>query len=448
MACCGEKSGPGGHTEKPEPIAIVSPPGYQAVPPHSTTISDQTGGENYTTLKRPAFSTSRAGLPSIFEVTDKSNSFAVRYFERSPQHQDLRRVIEAEAEWERSQKQSELATKRRQYQELTQRSGIMVCDYVQRRRGNRQVSEHRSSCQKFELQSKVTNLRVRVHKWPLSERDEEAKAAVFELSVPSVISNVLVDICSVKEPSLRGQNKIHPLHGYAGLRQFVQSQAGRIQLASTTKPFAIAYYNNLRVSQADESNVCVKNGLRYAMYDMTVQKRTEELLHRCTVCDMCTAKLLSGPYKSLQVAVENTVHTSNEVIANQGECPKELNIHEFYAFATLRSDHRLQWRNIARELATRLLNFSCEETHTLIIQAAWQVGPLSGTVRCSESHVDLEEKEFEISLLSVLEKALGTVQENWQGAVAARTFVALATRLLFLSSENIVLDRKHGTKRD
>ncbi|KAA6411194.1 MAG: hypothetical protein FRX48_05506 [Lasallia pustulata] len=115
-------------------------------------------------------------------------------------------------------------------------------------------------------------------------------------------------------------------------------------------------------------------------------------------------------------------------------------MHEFYAFGTLRSGHRLQWRNIARELTAWVLSFSCHETHTLLTQAAWQVGSFSKGELCRESHADLEEEEFGNSLLSALDDAVGTIEGNWQGAVAARTFVALATRLFSLSTCNVVRD--------
>ena len=67
------------------------------------------------------------------------------------------------------------------------------------------------------------------------------------------------------------------------------------------------------------------------------------------------------------------------------------------------------------------------------MQAAWQVGPFSKGRVCRESHVDLEEVDFGKSLLSTMEDALGTIEGNWQGAAAARTLIALATRLLSLS---------------
>ena len=203
---------------------------------------------------------------------------------------------------------------------------------------------------------------------------------------------------------------------------------------STAKPFVVAHYGSKEITQATEENICVNNGLRYSMYDSTSKQWTTELLNHCDVQRLCTFQLSSGSYRTLQFALDGTTHTSNEVLAKQAECPKALNLHEFYAFATLRSGDRLQWRNIARELVARVLSFSHGETYALVVQAAWQAGRPGDGRTCRESHVDLEEKEFGISLLSVLEEALGSVEGNWQGAVAVRTFIALATRLLSMST--------------
>ena len=391
------------------------------------------------------------GFPSMFRSVDTTESFAVRYVQQSPRHEELQRKIEAEAKNDRAQKNIELAEKRQQYHKLNKKSDGMSCEYVSRWRQYEQIHEHSGSCRKCQLKSQAKGLTIDVHEWPLPERDLEAKAAVFELDVPTVVSkwrdttySILVDVLSVEpgaQSPRRGKAKqqgVYRLREYAGLQKFVRSQAGRLQLASTTKPFVVSHYRHQKISHAKESNVCVNNGLRYAVYDSKKMRWTEELLDCCDVREQCTPKLPAGPYRGLQYAVNNTIHTSNEVIASQAECSETLTMHEFYAFGTLRSGHRLQWRNIARELTARILNLNCHETHTLIVQAAWQVGPFRDGQVCRESHTDLEEVEFGRSLLLALDDALGTIEGNWQGAPAARTLVALATRLLSLSSCRVV----------
>ena len=391
-----------------------------------------------------------AALPeslSIFRSVATTKSFAVRYVQLSQRHQELQGKIEAEARKDQTRKTSELAAKRQQYRELIKESDGMGCQYVSRWRKYQETSEHSGSCRKCQLKSQAKKLTIEVHEWPLPERDLEAKAAVFELDVPTVVSNwrdttyrMLVDMLSshnLCRDKVKHQ-RVYRLREYAGLQNFVRSQAGRLQLASKAKPFVVSHYQSKKISEANESNICVNNGLQYTVYDSKKMIWTEELLGCCGVREQCTFKLPVGPYSELQYAVSNTTHTSNEVIASQAECPKSLTMHEFYAFGTLRSGYRLQWRNIARELTARILNFKCYEVSALIVQAAWQVGPSKKSQICREAHIDLEEVGFGKSLLLALDDALETIEGNWQGASAVRTFTALATRLLSLSSCEVI----------
>ncbi|KAH0566189.1 hypothetical protein GP486_000421 [Trichoglossum hirsutum] len=403
--------------------------------------------EEYVAARR---SSAKPRCPSIFCSTGDTMSFAVRYFEQSPQHQELRREIELKAESERSEKELELEEKYHQYQSLMQESAEIDCESEDRWIGYRLVPRHSSSCYKCALQRWARGLKIDAHEWPLPEKESEAKSAVFELDVPIAISkwrdttySVLVDVFSVRHPSWHGsRGKIYSLHSYTNLNRFAKSQAGRLQLASVLKPFSVSHYGSeLKVSNASKETVCLKNGLRYAVYDSAMDQWAADLLNRCDVREKCTFKLPPGPYETLQYAVDSTIHTSNEVIAGQAKCPEALSLHEFYAFASLRSGHRLQWRAIARELAAGALNFNREETHALILQAAWQAGPLGQLLLCRDSHADLEEEDFGMSMLSVLDDALSAVEGNWQGATAARTFTALATRLLSFTSTQTVRER-------
>lgn len=401
--------------------------------------------ENYLTMRREA---AQLHSYSIFQSVNGARSFAVQYFEQSPHHQQLRRNIEANATNERSSKIAELAEKSRQYHNLLSQADGMSCRYDTRWKRGRQNSYHSSLCQKCELGAQARRLTITVHEWPLPESDLAAKAAVFELDVPIALAKwrnttygLLVYFFSPAKDE-KGREEFYALHRFIGLSPFVRKEPDlRLQLASTVKPFTISHYKSIEVYMATNAKICVPHGCKYGLLDSVKNKWTKELLGCCFVRDKCTLKLPNGQYKGLQYAVESTTHTSNKVISTQAECPEALRMHEFYAFGTLRSGHRLQWRNIARELVARILNFSCYETHALVVQTAWQVGPCGLEGVCRESHVDLEEEDFGVSLLSALEDALGTIEGNWQGATAARTFIALATRLMSLSTWNVVRDR-------
>jgi hypothetical protein len=79
----------------------------------------------------------------------------------------------------------------------------------------------------------------------------------------------------------------------------------------------------------------------------------------------------------------------------------------------------LQWLNIARELASPFLSFRREEVHTLITQAAWQLGPLSNGIR--DWHIELSISSFGNALLCELGSLLEKVKPNWQEEVTVRT---------------------------
>ena len=386
----------------------------------------------------------KPNYPSIFKSIDAADSFSVRYFEKSPHHQKLRKMIEAKALAERTQKIAELARKIQQHRDLIERSDRLNCEFVTTWRNRKGRTVHSGSCQKCRLRATANSISIEVHEWPLPNEDLQAKAVVFELDMPNVICKwrdttycLLVDTLSI-ETGRNLEPKIYTLYNYDGASEFINSKEARVQLASTTKPFAVSHYRSKNISLANEANICVNNGLHYSLYDSKRRNWTEELLDHFDIREKCTPKLSNGPYKGLQYTLNNTIHTSNDVIAGQDKCPAALTLHEFYAYGTLRSGHRLQWRNIIRELTTNILNFSRQETHALITQAAWQAGPSEEKTLHRESHVDLEEKGFGMSLGSTLNDAISAVESNWQGAVAVRTFIALASRLLSFSRYNAV----------
>ncbi len=138
-----------------------------------------------------------------------------------------------------------------------------------------------------------------------------------------------------------------------------------------------------------------------------------------------------GIYDNLQHAVRNTSHTSNEMIADQSNCSTSLTLHEYAAFAGLRSGERLQWLNIVRELRARTLTFNHEAVHTLLAQSVCQVGVVaeSGVL---EWHIDLCDLFFRQVLLRELWELLLNVKGNWLEGITLRSIILLISRLLVI----------------
>ena len=117
-----------------------------------------------------------------------------------------------------------------------------------------------------------------------------------------------------------------------------------------------------------------------------------------------TYKLPKGPFadSKVQQFLDNTTHTSNDVLSAQVNCHSNLSFHEFISFGHLRSGGSLQWINILRELRSRTLNFRHPEVHLLFSQACSQVGPL-GNGGEFVWHQELQDASFCCALLDELE---------------------------------------------
>jgi hypothetical protein len=142
---------------------------------------------------------------------------------------------------------------------------------------------------------------------------------VFELDVPVAISNwrdtthaLLIDIFSPRDIST-SEDQVYSLKDFDGLRGYVKCSMGRLQLASTAKPFVVSHYRFKKIPQATDGNICVNNGLYYSMYDSKSRRWTTEA--RCDIWRICTLQLPAGSYSKLQYAIDKTTYTSNEVIA-------------------------------------------------------------------------------------------------------------------------------------
>ena len=374
---------------------------------------------------------------SIFTKGWSDKSFAVRYFEGSQAHQSLKSRIENDATAQRAEKVKEMHRKNAEHRSLVNQACSMTCSYGVHWRG---YKYHEAWCRKCSLETQARSLQIDVHEWPLSANPNEAMATVFELKCPipfgiwrTTTHKLLFDICTPSQN--RAKSEASPpisLSCYPGLQMYYHEpppQAQRIALSSSTKSFLQSHYRSTSIP-TNEQSVCVNNGLRLELFDSSKNVWASGCFADVSIADICTFQIPpSSPYKCLQYAIDTTTHTSNEVIANQSDCPKDINLHEYIAFASLRAGGRLQWLNIARELPARTLTFRCEEVASLLKQAAWQIGPLSNQGEWSW-HKELENAQFGSVLLAKLDDLMQNIKANWLEAVSMRTIIFLTSRLL------------------
>ncbi|KAF8434543.1 hypothetical protein L210DRAFT_3649044 [Boletus edulis BED1] len=136
-----------------------------------------------------------------------------------------------------------------------------------------------------------------------------------------------------------------------------------------------------------------------------------------------------------------TSHTSNDVLAAQGDCPSDLSADEFIVFAHLRSGGSLQWLNILQGLRCRTLNLRRREVHHLIAHAAFQVGPLDLNTGTWIWHQETQDLTFCTALLDELESFFMDVGAGSIDGVLMNSISLLLTRVLMSSPSEDITER-------
>ncbi|KAF8749311.1 hypothetical protein RHS01_10170 [Rhizoctonia solani] len=382
--------------------------------------------------------------PSIFSDQATSTCFAVRFFNSSPLHQQLKARIEEYAEGQKSRKIQQLNQLNAEYDRLSDEISSQSHLYIYTVHGR---EKHSKGCRRCSLERKRGQLSIQPYEWPLPSHRLDAEAVVFELSRPGpyvvwrdITYTILIDLGT--KSSRNSCQQYATLETYSALGSWLSAPAGitsRITIASSTKSFNRSHYNNTLRIPTSESQVCLNNGLQLKLYDSHDGAWAAGPFSSFSFAQYGTLEFpKKGLYRHLKYAFEGTSHSSNQVLADQHDCPKDLSLHEHIAFGSLRSGARLQWINIIRGLEEDLLTFSAEEVGILHTQAAWQVGPLSDD-GSREWHGELDALDFGNSLVLLCQRMLVRVKANWLQATSVSVIVTLVCRLLASSpAESIV----------
>ena len=348
---------------------------------------------------------------SVFSSTTTANSFAVRFYRKSSHLRHLKAEIEDVARGQVRTKVAELREVNTGYARRAAKAGAYY----------------------------NSDIRIRVHEWPLPANQLQAEVVVFELDCPisfnmwrTATFHILVDLCS---PSVQRSGPNIQLNHYPALRPYLAKHPrSRISLGSDTRS---SFFSHPSMPiPAKREQVCINNGLTFFSFDTRTGIPVFLALGRSDSSGYCTYKLQSGPYHNLQKYVDSTSHTSNEVVANQADCHKDLFIHEYMAFGHLRSGSSLQWLNILRELRGRSLSFRRPEVHMLLTQAVSQVGPLENTRYTW--HQEIQQPTFCYALLGELQSLARDVEASWLEGVTMDTISFLLRRLLASSPDQAV----------
>ncbi|KAG9090216.1 hypothetical protein FRC06_001164, partial [Ceratobasidium sp. 370] len=374
-------------------------------------------------------------LGSVFSGSFARNSLPVRFFNQSPSLQELKKSIEVEAENQREKKLQELNELNAEHARLVALIATSSCEYWEDYLGRK---HHSGSCDRCQKRREAGDMTIELHEWPLPSNQLDAEAVVFELECPDALNlwrsatyKILCDLGG----SARGEpvDPCYTLAGYQGLTQWssrLRSSNHWITMASSAKSFLVAHYSDTSIP-ASERKVCVNNGLIFKPFDSAQETWASAPFTETSFSKYGTFTLPAGsPYRYLQYSLEGTSHTSNQILADQHDCPNELNFHEHYAFGTLRSGPRLQWMNIIRGLEENILTFSHKDVDALFNQVAWQIGRLSKDNLTRDWHMELLDPQYSRVLVALALRVLDHVRSNWLEATTVKTIVMLVAHLL------------------
>ncbi|KAJ6257020.1 hypothetical protein Dda_7903 [Drechslerella dactyloides] len=382
---------------------------------------------------------------SIFNSESDASSFAVKYYDQSPELQNLRQEIEQRGADDRANKRAELSRLNSQHAEYLSKARSLEHEYSTNRRG---WVEHRSWCSKCTWERTADNMKIDTHEWPLPKFEVGAKSVVFELRPPppfvswrDITYYVLMEVC---RPEARGSsiNNLkpedwHDIDDWDVLKGFRTHVPVRVNLVSTAKPISRSHYRNRKVP-ASESDVLLNHSGQYRLFDHKNPEFISSRHKSRTLAPLCNSEITDSGYKVLEYAVNGVEHSQNKVIAEQSLCPESLTLREYISFGSLRSGRHLQWHNILVELRKDELSFKKDAVYKLILHAACHVGVNTDDEDWRrDAHITLSEEEYSRELLVTLRRCLAAIKENWEQANALKVLVLLAQRLASCGHESV-----------
>jgi hypothetical protein len=393
---------------------------------------------------------SRSELADLQFSTDSKHSFAARYYDSSPLHQRLTRVIVQNAQRAYDNKRSEYRTLKTNYDRLDSLYNSTACEYVTvviDRFCDPPETEQRHyywSCSKCAYCRQRDDLSIDLHEWPLPNDSIKAKVVVFELDVPlwyvswrDSRSFLLQDVLKGKRgsPSLRADNQLFSNDPHLSRRHTRKTVTERIGLLSEKKPVVVSHYKTKKIPEVDVDDVCVPNGLSYEYFDNFGKHYVGSYQFDDKVPKACTYLLPTMELRRFvfRPARSPDGEAPNIVIASQDKCPDTMSLDEYKELCSVPLGHNIQWANILQQLAMPGVDFKKIETTLTFLQCIYQAGP-PGQDYYREAHATLRDPRKASDLIAHLDAATDRVKQNWESAQALSLFASIATRVLSLKS--------------
>jgi hypothetical protein len=247
--------------------------------------------ERYVQSRREA---ATSNLPSIYRSFGHSSSFAVRFFDGSQELQTTLEEIEFDASKKRERKCQELRQLKTKHDNLMDQYNSTSCDietYVHNRRHRYTRTRHPNWCFHCSYERQANALSIHIYEWPVSSNASVAKATVFELKVPQTFSDwrdtstyMASEVLCHRDLNAEKPSCSYTLDVHQDLSQMLSSlyHQRRIVPCSSVKPYNVTHRKSKPgIPHLTEDDVCLKNALQYAYFDISLGVFTTET-PRCT----------------------------------------------------------------------------------------------------------------------------------------------------------------------
>ncbi|KAF2131741.1 hypothetical protein P153DRAFT_336326 [Dothidotthia symphoricarpi CBS 119687] len=393
--------------------------------------------------------------PSLYRDFGDKTSFAVRYFNQSHEHQSLKANIERDATEQREQKCEELMKLKSDYEQLMRRYNDSECAFMENGIPvDNSIKIHSPSCSRCAFKTRAEALDIDIHEWPLPKEEHTAKATVFELNIPEAFSEwrdcsayLIINVLEFLDKKPRKPQSTYALDRHQGLSQTLSShyEEQRIIIVSAIKP----HTGNYRAKQngllnITDADVCLDSALVYDYYDKQRNtfsvplKPPEDFPQKCRYSMPDHSKALKRFMYRPSSAPDGVA--PNEVISGVSDCPPRFSVDEFKAIAAMGLGRHIFYSNLLSQLAMPTVDFAKVETHCMILQTVYQVGPPNRSVERG-AHENFNDELFCNAMLNQLQDNLGRLTKNWESWRSLSIFVILARRTLSLSSSTGIHQR-------
>lgn len=384
-----------------------------------------------------------AQYENIFSTLN-GNSFSVKYVEQSTQMKDLMRLIEDASEKARKDKIAEWVRTSAEYKYHIQQFNTMTCRC---RYENRQWTVR--GCTKCWHNRTQRKLKVQLHEDFLPTEEMKKKRIVFELAIPEYLSayrnatwKILRDLT---HPSrLSSQPPVTYLHKCPHLMGFMRAESNCISIASDKKFFQETHYSfSKEGGLLPLSKILLPFGGDFELYDHEAKIWVKDLAKAPTLHHICGIYVPSGLSTTILLPQQHPVTNldgppSYEIQANIPKCPPTLSVAEFSAYQKLLAGKSRRWLNILVELGSSNLNFSSEDTTTVLSQLAVQAGPCSGKDPdvLRQIHSVVAEREFVQKLRDQIKSRMESIYNNWRETNCMELLINLSLRILSLAQDD------------